>query len=195
MTLPGKFATLSLSFCCAVGVLAGCSQETAPATEAAPEPAATPAEEATPEPAAAPAEPPTMENESMTALERGRAFLAENAKRAEVVTTASGLQYEVLASGTGEMPSAEDQVTAHYHGTLIDGVVFDSSVQRGQPLDIRVNGVIAGWQEALQMMRVGDKWRLYIPSELAYGKAGAGGTIGPDEALIFEVELLAVASS
>ena len=207
MTLPGKFATLSLSFCCAVGVLAGCSQETAPATEATPEPAATPAEEAapepaaapaeeaTPEPAAAPAEPPTTENESMTALERGRAFLAENAKRAEVVTTASGLQYEVLASGTGEMPSAEDQVTAHYHGTLIDGAVFDSSVQRGQPLDIRVNGVIAGWQEALQMMRVGDKWKLYVPSELAYGKAGAGGAIGPDEALIFEVELLAVASS
>ena len=131
----------------------------------------------------------------MTALERGRAFLAENAKRTEVVTTASGLQYEVLASGTGEMPSAEDQVTAHYHGTLIDGAVFDSSVQRGQPLDIPVNGVIAGWQEALQMMRVGDKWKLYVPSELAYGKAGAGGAIGPDEALIFEVELLAVASS
>ena len=207
MTLPGKFATLSLSFCCAVGVLAGCSQEPAPATEAAPEPAATPVEEAAPEPAAAPAEeatpepaatsvePPTTENESMTALERGRAFLAENAKRTEVVTTASGLQYEVLASGTGEMPSAEDQVTAHYHGTLIDGAVFDSSVQRGQPLDIPVNGVIAGWQEALQMMRVGDKWKLYVPSELAYGKAGAGGAIGPDEALIFEVELLAVASS
>lgn len=195
MTLPGKFATLSLSFCCAVGVLAGCSQETAPATEAAPEPAAAPAEEATPEPAATSAEPPTTENESMTALERGRAFLAENAKRTEVVTTASGLQYEVLASGTGEMPSAEDQVTAHYHGTLIDGAVFDSSVQRGQPLDIPVNGVIAGWQEALQMMRVGDKWKLYVPSELAYGKAGAGGAIGPDEALIFEVELLAVASS
>ena len=131
----------------------------------------------------------------MTALERGRAFLAENATRAEIVTTASGLQYEVLASGTGDMPSAEDRVTAHYHGTLISGEVFDSSVDRGQPLDIRVNGVIKGWQEALQMMRVGDKWKLYIPSELAYGKSGAGGSIGPDEALIFEVELLAVASS
>lgn len=131
----------------------------------------------------------------MTALERGRAFLAENATRAEIVTTASGLQYEVLASGTGAMPGAEDRVTAHYHGTLISGEVFDSSVDRGQPLDIRVNGVIKGWQEALQMMRVGDKWKLYIPSELAYGKSGAGGSIGPDEALIFEVELLNVASS
>ena len=147
----------------------------------------------------------TLRKTGPTALERGRAFLAENAKRAEVVTTASGLQYEVLASGTGEMPSAEDQVTTHYHGTLIDGLVFDSSVQRGQPLDIRVNDLIAGWQEALQMMRVGDKWKLYVPSELAYGKAGAGAAIGPDEVLIlpagavanalFEVELLAVASS
>ena len=93
------------------------------------------------------------------------------------------------------MPGPTAQVSAHYHGTLITGDVFDSSVERGQPLDIRVNGVIQGWQEALQMMRVGDKWKLYIPSELAYGKAGAGASIGPDEALIFEVELLSIAGA
>ncbi len=120
------------------------------------------------------------------------AFLAENGKREGVVTTASGLQYEVLASGTGASPGPADIVTAHYHGTLLDGRVFDSSVQRDQPLVIPVNRVIKGWTEALQLMRVGDKWKLFIPSDLAYGKSGTNGMIGPDETLIFEVELLAV---
>ena len=182
MRLPKRFATVAA--CWAAFALVGCSQETAPA-----------ATETTPEQAPTGAEAQPAEEESMTALERGRKFLAENGQREGVVTTASGLQYEVLASGTGEMPGQYDEVTAHYHGTLIGGEVFDSSVERNAPLSIRVNGVIRGWQEALQMMRVGDKWRLYIPSELAYGKAGAGSTIGPDEALIFEVELLSIAAS
>ena len=124
----------------------------------------------------------------------GRAFLAENGNRAGVVTTASGLQYEVLASGDGGTPGPTDRVTTHYHGTLIDGQVFDSSMQRGEPIEFPVNGVISGWTEALQLMRVGDRWKLYIPPELAYGKRGAGGVIGPDETLIFEVELLGVRS-
>ena len=124
----------------------------------------------------------------------GRAFLAENGNRAGVVTTVSGLQYEVLASGDGITPGPTDRVTTHYHGTLIDGRVFDSSMQRGQPIEFPVNGVISGWTEALQLMRVGDRWKLYIPPELAYGKRGAGGVIGPDETLIFEVELLGVRS-
>ena len=179
MRLPKRFVTVAAAF-----ALVGCSQETTPA-----------ATETTPEQAPTGAEAQPAEEESMTALERGRKFLAENGQREEIVTTASGLQYEVLASGTGEMPGPYDEVTAHYHGTLISGEVFDSSVQRNAPLSIRVNGVIQGWQEALQMMRVGDKWRLYVPSELAYGKAGAGSTIGPDEALIFEVELLSIAAS
>ena len=120
----------------------------------------------------------------------GRSFLAENAKRAAVITTASGLQYEVLASGDGATPGARDRVTTHYHGTLIDGRVFDSSMQRGEPIEFPVNGVIAGWTEALQLMRVGDRWKLYIPPELAYGERGAGALIGPDATLVFEVELL-----
>lgn len=182
MRLPKRLVTVAA--CCATFALVGCSQETTPD-----------ATETTPAPAPTSAAAPPAEEESMTALERGRKFLAENGERAEVVTTASGLQYEVLASGTGPKPGPYDQVTAHYHGTLISGEVFDSSVQRDQPLDIRVNGVIQGWQEALQMMQVGDKWKLYVPSELAYGKMGAGNTIGPDEALIFEVELLAIANT
>ena len=129
-----------------------------------------------------------------TALQRGVAFLAENGKRANVTTTSSGLQYEVLASGTGDQPGPADHVTTHYHGTFIAGGVFDSSVQRGEPIEFRVNGVIKGWQEALQLMRVGDKWKLYIPSDLAYGESGTSG-IGPDETLIFEVELLGVRRS
>ena len=188
MRSPRRFATVAL--CCAAIAIVGCSQETAPdAADTAPDPEPAEAEMPAAEVESPPAEAP------MTALERGRAFLAENGQREEVVTTASGLQYEVLASGTGGMPGPTDQVSAHYHGTLITGDVFDSSVERGQPLDIRVNGVIQGWQEALQMMRVGDKWKLYIPSELAYGKAGAGASIGPDEALIFEVELLSIAGA
>jgi FKBP-type peptidyl-prolyl cis-trans isomerase FklB len=122
----------------------------------------------------------------------GEAFLAENAKRAEVTVTASGLQYEILSSGdaSGTKPAVNSKVKTHYHGTLINGEVFDSSVQRGQPIEFAVNGVIAGWTEALQLMVPGDKWKLYIPHNLAYGAQGAGGAIGPYQALIFEVELL-----
>lgn len=141
---------------------------------------------------AAVAEADTDENASP--LERGRAFLASNAQREGVTTTASGLQYEVLASGDGASPTATDRVRAHYHGTLIDGTVFDSSVDRGQPFETAVNGVIKGWQEALQLMRVGDKWKLFVPPELAYGEKGAGGAIGSNATLIFEVELLSIES-
>jgi len=109
-----------------------------------------------------------------------------------VVETASGLQYKILAQGNGESPSASDQVKCHYHGMLIDGTVFDSSVQRGTPAVFPVNGVIQGWVEALQMMSVGAKWRLFIPSDLAYGERGAGGSIGPNSTLIFDVELLEI---
>lgn len=121
----------------------------------------------------------------------GRAFLAENAKREGVVTLASGLQYEVLTAGEGSKPGLDDQVRTHYHGTLIDGTVFDSSYQRGQPAEFPVSGVIAGWTEALQLMGVGSKWRLYVPSELAYGAQGVG-SIPPHSVLVFDVELLAV---
>jgi FKBP-type peptidyl-prolyl cis-trans isomerase FklB len=120
----------------------------------------------------------------------GEAYLAENAKRDEITVTASGLQYEILTEGSGAKPSATDTVRTHYHGTLIDGTVFDSSVQRGQPAEFPVNGVIAGWTEALQLMPTGSKWRLHIPYNLAYGERGAGGAIGPYAALVFEVELL-----
>ena len=122
----------------------------------------------------------------------GEAFLAENAQKAGIKTLPSGLQYEVLTEGTGRHPSLQSSVTTHYHGTLIDGTVFDSSYERGQPATFPVNGVIAGWTEALQLMGEGSKWRLYIPSNLAYGKRGAGRDIGPDSALIFDVELLKV---
>ena len=122
----------------------------------------------------------------------GEAFLDENAKRDEVNVTESGLQYEVLASGDGAMPEASSRVRVHYHGTLVDGTVFDSSVERGESIEFDVGGVIAGWTEALQLMKSGDKWKLYIPLELAYGANGAGGVIGPYQALIFEVELIDV---
>lgn len=124
--------------------------------------------------------------------EAGRVFLEQNAKRAEVISLASGLQYEVLVEGTGAIPVATDTVTTHYHGTLPDGTVFDSSVDRGQPSSFRVGGVIPGWVEALQLMPVGSKWRLFVPSELAYRGRGAGAKIGPNQVLIFEVELLAI---
>ena len=120
----------------------------------------------------------------------GEAFLAENGKRAEVVTTNSGQQYEVLVEGNGASPKATDQVTVHYTGKLIDGTVFDSSVDRGHPATFGVTQVIPGWVDALQLMKVGAKWRLYIPSEIAYGPQGAGGVIGPNATLIFDVELL-----
>lgn len=122
----------------------------------------------------------------------GEAYLAENAKRAEVETTASGLQYEVITEGTGAQPTAGDQVKVHYTGKLIDGTVFDSSVERGEPATFGVTQVIPGWVEALQLMKTGSKWRLFIPSNLAYGPNGAGGVIGPDATLIFDVELLEV---
>lgn len=122
----------------------------------------------------------------------GEAFLAENGKRVEVKTTSTGLQYEVLEEGTGEMPSKGDRVTVHYTGKLIDGTVFDSSVERGEPATFGVTQVIPGWVEALQMMKVGAKWRLFIPSNLAYGPNGAGGVIGPNATLIFDVELLGI---
>ncbi len=122
----------------------------------------------------------------------GEAFLSENAKREGVKTTASGLQYEVLEAGNGAQPTATDTVEVHYTGKLIDGTVFDSSVERGVPATFGVTQVIPGWVEALQLMREGDSWRLYIPSDLAYGPNGAGGIIGPDMTLIFDVKLLRV---
>ncbi len=124
------------------------------------------------------------------AAAKGEAFLAENAKREGVFVTESGLQYEVVTMGEGEKPTAESTVKVHYHGTLIDGTVFDSSVQRGEPIEFPLNGVIKGWTEGLQLMPVGSKFILYIPYQLAYGERGAGELIGPCEALIFEVELL-----
>ncbi|MDQ4140769.1 MAG: FKBP-type peptidyl-prolyl cis-trans isomerase [Bacteroidota bacterium] len=124
--------------------------------------------------------------------QEGEAFLAENKNRPDVVTLPSGLQYQVLSQGSGKSPSKSDSVTTHYHGTLLDGTVFDSSYERGEPATFPVNGVIAGWTEALQKMKEGDKWRLFIPSNLAYGTRGAGGDIGPNATLIFDVELLTV---
>ena len=120
----------------------------------------------------------------------GEEFLSINKGKAGVVTLPSGLQYQVLQNGTGAKPSAADKVRCHYHGTLINGTVFDSSVQRGQPAVFGVSQVIPGWVEALQLMSVGSKWRLFIPSELAYGEQGAGDVIEPNSTLIFDVELL-----
>lgn len=140
-------------------------------------------------------------NEYMTGLQgkkgeankvKGAKFLEENKKRKGVTTLPSGLQYEVMTQGTGPKPTTADQVKVHYHGTLIDGTVFDSSVQRGQPATFGVTQVIKGWTEALQLMPVGSKWKIYLPYDLAYGEQGAGGKIGPYETLIFEVELLEI---
>lgn len=125
-------------------------------------------------------------------ISEGKAFLETNSKRPEVKTTASGLQYEVITEGNGVIPKASDRVKVHYHGTLIDGSVFDSSVRRGEPATFGVTQVIPGWVEALQLMPVGSKWKLFIPSKLAYGAQGAGQHIGPDATLIFEVELLGI---
>ena len=118
-------------------------------------------------------------------------FLEENKQKDGVITTESGLQYLILSEGRGNNPTLNDNVTVHYHGTLIDGTIFDSSVDRKQPATFPLNGVIPGWQEALQMMSVGSKWKIFIPSELAYGESGAG-AIGPNSTLIFEVELLSI---
>ncbi len=126
------------------------------------------------------------------ANEEGAIYLEENGNKEGVTTTESGLQYEIITSGNGQKPQASDKVTVHYHGTLIDGTVFDSSVDRGEPAQFGVNQVIPGWVEALQLMSVGDKWKLTIPSNLAYGERGAGGVIGPGATLIFEVELISI---
>ena len=125
-------------------------------------------------------------------LKAGDAFLAENGKKEGVTTTTSGLQYKVLKSGSGASPKKTDSVKVHYHGTLIDGKVFDSSVQRGEPVTFQVDGVIPGWVEALQLMKVGDKWQLFIPSKLAYAERSPDPTIGPNATLVFEVELLGI---
>lgn len=125
-------------------------------------------------------------------LAAGLAFLEENGKRAEVTTLASGLQYEILTEGNGPKPGPTSNVNCHYHGTLISGRVFDSSVQRGRPASFPLNRVISGWTEALQLMPVGSKWRLYLPPNLAYGDQQVGSDIGPNSTLIFEVELLGI---
>ena len=127
-----------------------------------------------------------------TNRKEGEAFLAENKTKEGVITTASGLQYTVLTEGTGPKPTTDDRVKVNYRGTLLDGTEFDSSYTRGTPATFGVKGVIAGWTEALQLMKVGSKYRLFVPSNLAYGTRGAGGWIGPNAALIFDVELLAI---
>lgn len=133
-----------------------------------------------------------QQQQSESVIEEGINFLRENAKREGVTTLASGLQYEVISNGTGPKPTIEDNVTTHYHGTLIDGTVFDSSVDRGEPASFPVGGVIKGWTEALQLMSVGSKWKLYVPYDLAYGERGAGPQIGPYSTLIFDVELISI---
>ena len=124
--------------------------------------------------------------------QEGEKFLAENKKKDNVVELPSGLQYEVITEGDGAIPTATDTVQCHYHGTLINGTVFDSSVQRGEPAVFGVTQVIKGWVEALQLMSVGSKWKLFVPSSLAYGEQGAGNDIQPNASLIFEVELLGI---
>lgn len=125
-------------------------------------------------------------------LEEGNKFLAENKKKEGVITLKSGLQYKVLKKGTGASPAETDQVTVHYTGTLLNGKVFGSSVERGKPAQFKVNQVIKGWTEALQLMKTGAKWKLFIPANLAYGERSPGGIIGPNEVLIFEVELISI---
>ena len=131
-----------------------------------------------------------FENKSNENLKAGEEFLAENAKREGVVTLPSGLQYEIMTKGVGEKPLAHNTVTCHYHGTTIKGDVFDSSVKRGQPASFPLNQVIKGWTEALQLMPVGSKWKLFIPPQLAYGDRNISREIGPNSTLIFEVELI-----
>ena len=134
------------------------------------------------------------EMEEMAAKNKaeGEAFLAENAKQEGIVVTESGLQYKILEPGEGDVPGPADLATVHYRGTLIDGTQFDSSYDRGQPATFPVGGVIPGWTEALQMMKPGAKWQLFIPAELAYGERGAGQDIGPNATLLFDVELISV---
>lgn len=125
-------------------------------------------------------------------LKAGQTFLEANKQKLDIITLPSGLQYEVMIEGTGIKPLASNKVTCHYHGTLIDGTVFDSSVKRGQPATFPLNMVIKGWTEGLQLMSVGSKWRFFIPPHLAYGERQTGAHIGPNSTLIFEVELLEV---
>ncbi|MDP3913384.1 MAG: FKBP-type peptidyl-prolyl cis-trans isomerase [Bacteroidota bacterium] len=132
------------------------------------------------------------DSEALKNLEEGYMFLSKNIENKGVFETESGLQYKILKEGYGGFPTIDDEVKCHYHGTLLDGTVFDSSVERRQPAVFPVNGVIQGWVEALQLMPVGSKWQLYIPSELAYAEQGAGGLIGPNATLIFDVELLEI---
>jgi len=132
----------------------------------------------------------TVKNE-----QEGEKFLAENKQKEGVVSLASGLQYKIIQEGKGKKPTADDNVVVHYKGTLLDGTVFDSSYKRGKPLTFPVNGVIPGWTEALQLMKAGSKWKLFIPAKLAYGKRGGGRVIGPNATLIFEVELIKVLDS
>jgi len=131
-------------------------------------------------------------DKSKAVIEAGEAYLKENSQKEQVTITESGLQYEVITQGTGDIPSLDSKVKTHYHGTLIDGTVFDSSYNRGEPAEFPVSGVIAGWTEALQLMPVGSKWKLTIPYALAYGEQGAGGAIGPCETLVFDIELLEI---
>jgi FKBP-type peptidyl-prolyl cis-trans isomerase FklB len=133
-----------------------------------------------------------QKTEGAANIKKGEDFLAANSKKEGVKTTASGLQYKAIKSGTGKTPKASDTVKVHYHGTLIDGTVFDSSVDRGEPISFPVGGVIPGWTEALQLMKEGDKWQIVLPSKIAYGEQGAGPKIGPNSVLVFEVELLAI---
>ena len=132
------------------------------------------------------------QGEAKSNLEEGLKFLEENRKNEDVNELPSGLQYKIIDEGDGELPSAKDQVKCHYHGTLVDGTVFDSSVERGQPAVFPINAVIPGWVEALQLMPTGSKWRLFVPPELGYGEQGAGGVIGPNSTLIFDLELLEI---
>jgi FKBP-type peptidyl-prolyl cis-trans isomerase FklB len=133
-----------------------------------------------------------FESKSAANLQAGLDFLAENAKKEGVVSLESGLQYEILTEGSGPKPGPTQTVTCHYHGTVIDGRVFDSSVRRGQPASFPLNRVISGWTEALQLMSVGSKWRLFLPPHLAYGDRQISAEIGPNSTLIFEVELLGI---
>ncbi len=133
-----------------------------------------------------------QEAQASQAIDEGQAFLENNKKVDGVIELESGLQYQIITQGNGETPKATDNVKCHYHGTLINGTVFDSSVNRGEPATFPVNGVISGWVEALQLMPIGSKWKLFVPSNLAYGAQGAGNLIGPHTTLIFEVELLEI---
>lgn len=193
-TTPSIRQPLMWAIAAAVAVwLAGCTPDS-PVTHT--QEAVTGTQEAVTEEAAAESESadgdsPETASTPATPAEAGMAFLAENGEREGVVTTPSGLQYEVLASGDGATPGPTDTVTTHYHGTFVDGRVFDSSVQRGVPASFPVNRVIKGWTEALQMMKVGDKWKIVCPPDLAYGEQGRSG-IPPHSTLIFEVELLDV---